>query len=416
MVETQTRGLLALAVALLVVMGLLFAQGPEELEADPEATVPMWSVDGGQVERLTLVRPADTVTLVRDGPGWRIETPFEGPADPERVGAVIDALARVERGVPVPEPEDGAAYGLGATPEAVVSVVSSSGMEQQLRIGQEAPVGYRTYAQRGEGPVVAVAGGLHPLVTESADRFRDHRVFGFDPGEVRRVWIRSPQGTLDLSGERTTWFLAGYGRADADKVDDVVVGLLDLRFDTFLDSGQRVEGGRYEVGVVEASGAEHVLRIGDETPMGVVASTEAGAFGTIYADALKQLDRGPRSVLDPRAFVLDLDRADEVTVELEGRHFHAVRNGPAWESEQVPSDVAYRAVQALAEVAATHRAELPEGASEGHGKVMVRADGALRVIWLGEEQGAFRLAHDGAGGDPYRVVVDDLAVFSDLVW
>lgn len=416
MVESQTRGMLALAVALLVVVGLLFAQGPEGAEADPDATVPVWTVDADRVERVRIERADDTLELVREGHRWRMVSPAGFDADPEQVVPLIDGLAAVARGVPVASPEAPEAYGLGDVPEARVTLTMASGLTPEASFGLATPVGYRTYAQTEDGRIVAVAGGLHDRLVAPAASYRDHRVFHFDPTRVRRVVMRSPEGVLDLKGEGATWFLEGYGRADADQVDDVVVGLLDLRFDQYLDAGQRLDAGRYEVEVHLADGSSEVVHVGDTTPMGVVMGTPDGRFGMLYPEALKQLARGPRSVLDPSAFPVDMDRADEVTVELDGRTFHATRNGPTWRSEQVADDVAWAAVAALAEVGATHRHEPPVGAAEGTGKVTVRADGALRVVWLGEVQGDVRLARDAAGGVAYRVVESDLQAFADRVW
>jgi hypothetical protein len=415
-IESQTRGLLAMAVALLVVMGLLFAQGPESARVDPEASVPVWSLAASSIERVRITRPDDELLLARDGHGWKVLEPREQGADPDLVASLVSSLSTIERGVPVDDPESLEAYGLGATPEAVVEVTTTAGLVHELVVGLPTPVGYRTYARRPDGPVLAVTGGLHPLVTEPVERYRDHRVFGFEPQRVRRVVIRSPQGVLDLRGEATTWFLEGYGRADADKVDDVVVGLLDLRFDTYLDTDQVVGQGVYEVEVFHDDDDVFVLRLGDQTPMGVVASTADGRFGTIYPEAVKQLDRGPRSVLDPFAFPLDLDRADEVTVQWEGRRFHAVRNGMVWEADGLGEAEAWASVDALSSVAATHRHELPEGDGRGEGQVSIRVDGGLRVVWLGEREGEFVIARDAAGGPAYRVVAADLDAFAQRVW
>ena len=80
----QTRGMLALAMALVVVMGVLFAQGEPEAEGDPDATESVWTVDASLVERIA-IRPAgrDEQVLVRTTTGWDLLG--TGRASTERV-------------------------------------------------------------------------------------------------------------------------------------------------------------------------------------------------------------------------------------------------------------------------------------------------------------------------------------------
>jgi len=408
MESSQSRWIVGMAVALVVVVSVLLVQGRQPEPADPDATVRVWQLEADLVDRIALRRAgAEPAVLNRSGEeGW---TTADGElADSERVARLLDALSRVERGVQVEEPGPAEDYGLGDPASVEVTLTLRSGLDRVLRVGTKVPTGYRTYAQVPGGPILAVQGDLPSVLDPGPTGWHDPKVFRFEPGQARRVVIESAQGTLDMEGQGTDWVLHGYGRADPDAVDDVVMGLLDMRFDAYLDGDQVVGDPRYVVTVTEADGDVHSARIGASTPMGITTSTRDGRFGAVFEGLVEQLGRGPNDVGDPRAFPVDLERADEVTVEGGEQRFYAVRNGPSWGAPTLDEGAAWRGIQALSEVAATYRSEPPAGRSTGTGRVTVRSGDEERTVQIGERVDDFWVATDPSGGGPYRVVAEDL--------
>ena len=400
--SAQTRGLLGLGTVLVLLIAALAIQGEPEVEVDAESTAPVWSVDAELITAMRIERADGVVRLEREGETWWMVEPTRSRADPDRVRALLQ-LTEVERGVPVPNPADPEEYGLGDPPRVRWTVSLQGDVERTLDIGVAAPVGYRTYARGADGTIVAIAGDAERLFGEPIEVFRDHRMFDADPALVRAVTLWSPEGRLRLEGAGTEWRLVGYGRADPAQVDDVVMGLLDLRYDVIWDRAERVEEAAYGAALELADGSVHELRVGDVTPMGAVSSTSDGRFGTLYAEQLKQISRGPTSIADPRAFAIDLEAADEVRVELDGVSRTALRNGPSWTSEGLRPDRVYRGVAALSEVPVTYRHDPPQVPTTTRGQVVTRSSDQLHVVLLRDVVDDHWIVTDAALDVSYRV-------------
>jgi hypothetical protein len=312
--RAQTRLLVALSTLVLLVGGILYWQGNrDDKDADPEATVAVWEIEPDQVTAVSVVRTGGTLRLEsRDG-AWFVQEPYTARADDDQVHELLDALRDLRRGIPV----EGASarpaeFGLGEPPEAQVELTLKDGSVHELTVGAMAPIGYRTYVRTAEGAIAAVNGDPNRVLQSDAARFRDRRVFRFDPAEVRSVSITSPEGTLAVTGQGKDWWLEGYARADADKVDDLVVGLLDMRFDSVLPDNLVIEPVIYDVRVGLQDGTEHTLRTGDPSPTdaGIQAVNGEGRAGTLFPETTKQLGRGPTDLGVSTAFGLRMDAAD----------------------------------------------------------------------------------------------------------
>jgi hypothetical protein len=406
---SQTRWLIGLGLALVALIVALSIQGEADTTSDPNLSAEVWSVDADQITTIRIEGPEGALRLNREGDRWWLVEPVRSKAEPERVQAALDALA-IRLGKPVVgvTPDQYAEFGLGEPPHLRVVVGLEQGLERTLDIGLPTPVDFQTYARAADGSVVAVPGDLNRALGERAEVFRDHRMFDVDPSEVRAVTLWSPEGKLRMVGQGKHWALEGFGRADPVKVDDVVMGLLDLRYDVLWDTGQAIGAPTHGAIVELEDGSTQELRVGESTPMGVASSTSDGRFGTLYAEMLAQLGRGPTSIAATEAFPVDLDTADEIRVEVDGLTVVARRNGPAWEADGRRADLVYGAVRALSEVPAHYRLDPPTGAASGAGQIVVREGDRLLVVLLGEEVDGFRIVMDAAHEIPYRVPADAL--------
>jgi hypothetical protein len=299
-----------------------------------------------------------------------------------------------------------AEFGLGEPPEAQVELTLEDGTVQRLTVGIMAPVGYRTYLRTADGVIAAANGDPNRVLQSDAARFRDRRVFRFDPGEVRSVRITSPEGTLSVTGQGKDWWLEGYTRADPDKVDDLVVGLLDLRFDGVLPDNLVIEPVIYDVHVGLEDGSALTLKTGDPSPTdaGIQAVTGEGRAGTLFSETLKQLGRGPTDIGVSTAFSLRLDTADSVEVVRGSQPVLARRNGPAWQAEGLDDGSVYDALLELSKVPIEYRRDPPPPPSPVDLTVTVtEADRTLSVELGPPGEDGFRSARDKAGGQPFRV-------------
>lgn len=407
----QARLLLVLTTVLLgLTAALVLSDGSDG--SDPQATAAVWSVEADEVERLTVDRSEGRLVLQRAADGWRVVEPYEADADPRKVEELLDELEAIRRGVPVTTAGENEEYGLGADPVATVTVILEGGSTQTLVVGDPAPVDHRTYVRGADGSVVAVVGRPGDLLTEPAAWFRDHRVLRFQPEAVRRITLRGPEGSLSVHGARTSWWLEGFTRADPDAVDDLIVGLLDLRFDTFDDSGPPPDPPHRSV-VLEFEGGERLqLSTGEAVGIGTPVWTSDGRYGRALPAALALLGQGPTDLGDSRAFPIVPHRSDRIVVTRGDRRWEAVREGREWKSDGA---AARSLVDGLAAATIHYRREPVPELTETWARVEIHEAGEIRTVEVGQviEQ-SWRVARDTAGGEPYLVPLEDLTVFDTL--
>ncbi len=421
MEASQTRLSLGLGGALVVVVGLLALTSDPD-PTDPEGDdVPLWQVAPDTIVAVELERalPDDgqrerrDLALEQRAAGWFLTEPFQDRADDDAVRALFRLLA-LQHGEAVEEAMDPSEYGLGDPPLVRVTVHTKSGLERELWVGAKVPTGYRTYVRVPDGPVLTVAGDGHRVVTERVESFRDHRMLRVDPAMVRHVELFGPDGRLVIDGQGRSWGLEGWGRVEPNAVDDVVMGLLDLRYDLIWEQDTWVEDPEYGAVVREEGGESVRLHVGRETPMGRVASTSDGRYGLMFPELVKQLGRGPTSVLDPDALPIDMERADAVRVELGGASVQATRNGPEWTIPGVDPAAAWGAVSTLAEAPAVYRFERPEGPFDA-GRVEIREGDRTLTLRLGPVVDGLRAVVDDAHPWAYRMSESDLQAFVGVV-
>lgn len=407
--ESQLRWMIGLSLTVLALVAALSWSDPDAPDpADPDATRIVWELpDLAAVTRIEREVKGETLTLVRDAAGWRMESPDQAEADSDIVERFLDDLRELDRGVPVDVGTTPAAdFGLGDPPAARVKLTLADGVKEAV-YGDPAPVGYRTYARDQEGAVVAV-GGRSELLFQPASAFRDHHVLRLDPAQVRKVTLDHEGHHLAVSGVGTRWWVEGFTRADPDRVDDLVMGLLDLRFDRVMDLGGPVADPRAVVTIELADGTVHTLRVGERTPMGDVVDGPT-ASGFVFPESLALLAMGPTDLGDRRAFPLDPERATRVQVVQGDVTWEATRDGMVWRSADRDDAATLARVTALAQASIAYRMEPVEPPSPVEATVLVWVGEDRQTIELGPVVDGFRAAVDVGGGAPYRVREAELA-------
>ncbi len=408
MEHVQLRTMLALTLAGLSLGAVMWFWEPAEELEDPDATEAVWTIDADAVTRVEIRRRDDTVIVSREAEEWRVEAPWTGAADPDVVHDLLDALSEVERGVPVDGATDLAEFGLADPPIAIVEVTLSDGGVKTATFGDEAPIGYRTYALSEAGAVVAVGGRPGRSLLAKTSDFKDRRIFHVDPASVRAVSIESAEGRLAVRGEKTTWWLEGFTRADPDRVDDLIMGLLNIRIDEFLDLSDTITEPAVVVQVETESGEVSTVKVGDPTPLGVLVEYEDG-FGTVYAESLRLLVQGPTDIGDRQAFPIDDDSVVRVSIAKGSQTWRAERAGPSWTVDGADNPAAQDSIDAVAEAVIHYRKQPVPPLTETWATVEIEARGEVIAIDLGQHEGEdFRVARDRAGGEPYLIPVVDL--------
>jgi hypothetical protein len=419
--RAQTRLLLAMSALVAVVAGVLYWQGEREEPRDPDATAQVWKLDAADVVKVEIAREDGRVVLEKQGDAWQVSGTSVGAelrdrADEDSVRTLLDMLEGAESGVPVDAPADRAAdFGLGEPPETRVTVTLADGATKTLDVGAATPVGFRTYVRAADGSIAAIGGDAARALSGDPAFYRDRKVLRLDPAQVRSVRLEGPEGTLEVKGQGKDWWLtssvpgpaSGAGaRADADKVDDLVVGLLDLRYDRVM-ADQHVAEPRFAVTIGLADGAERWLRVGEPGDMGVVVETDDGRAGVVYPALLDQLGRGPTDLAVRTAFQLRPDEADHVKIEGLAT-LDASRDGPDWTAPGVDPGKVADAVELLANVPIRWEREPPPAPEPVEGRVTVTEADRSWTIELGPVLDGVRSARDTAGGAPFRVPAEPL--------
>ena len=415
--HSQGRLILILSGLLLAAAGVIRWQSAADPDpVDSEATAVVWEVDAEAVTAVTLERRGDTVDLVLEDGVWWVSRPSDRvEADPDQVDDLLGVLAQIERGIPVEVPDDDLEpFGLADPPQTRVQLVID-GETLTLDVGTEVPITYRTYVRGAQGGVVAVNGDANRILAAPASQFRDHRMFRFDPGQVRGVRIEGPDGVLAVAGQGHDWWLEGFTRAEPDRVDDLVMGLLDLRFAEITPVTEGIDDPAYVVTVTLEGQPEVWLQVGQTTPLGVVVQTSDGRVGFMLEDLVRQLGRGPTDVGIQTAFGVRMDHSDRVTATFDDRRFVATRSGPDWSAEGMDPGRAYDAVQRLADVGITY-GRTPPDPPDAWGLVEVTEASRVRRVAVGRAVvDGLHPAVDLDGGLPFRIPAADLeAVMQDL--
>lgn len=408
MQERQIRIATVLA-AMLAVLLILNWTWKSESELDPEATAVVWSVAKDDVVKIAVDRPQGRLVVEKGDDGWEMLEPVVDLASDTQVGFLLDDLERVDKGVPIPD-ADPAEFGL-APPEVTCVVTRADGSEATLEIGEQAPVGWRTYVKDADGGVAAIAGTIGERLQKPADDLREPHLMRFDLSKVRRVVIESAQGTLDVHGEGNRWWVEGWTRADPDAVDDLITGLRQTHVDSFY-AGDPAPAGfadpAYRVTIELEDGETTGFEVGGIEPPGALLRGSDGRAGWAPPDRLALLGQGPTDVGDPHALPLDPDADDQVEVDLGDTAWSATRDVATWKTAD-GTDVTAQ-VEALAEVPIRYRRDPGPALAESWATVTVRrGDAAPRVVDIGQEvEGTFRVAQDRDGGEPYLVPLDAL--------
>jgi hypothetical protein len=417
MQERQIR-IATVLVSLLTALLLLHWLWTPAEELDPEATSPVWEVTAADLVRVEVQRPDGMLVLDRSGGRWALEAPLEDVADQRQVDYLLGELERVEKGVPIPDadPED---FGLGPEPLVVVTVTEEDGETQTLHIGKEAPVGWRTYVRAADGSVAAVAGIVGKRLQMDIDDLRETTVIQYGIGDVTRATVESAEGTLVVHGEGDRWWVEGWTRADPEKVDDLLVGLREVRFDSFFvdtaPEGIGDPGFRVTVETIEETVG---FEVGESGPPGVYVRTFSGRVGWIHPERLALLGQGPTDVGDPDAFPLDPDTASSVEVDFGGRVWSGTREEDVWTAEGAEPPAPEAAVEALGLVPITYRREPGPPLAESWGSVLVQmGEDDVRAVDIGQVvEDRWRVAVDRDGGSPYLISIEALDAAAKVVW
>lgn len=166
-----------------------------------------------EVTALRIDTPAGVFTLARSNTAWRITSPSRGPADVNTVMRLLDTLASLRRSEIITAEEqadlglDAAQYGF-APPRAQVTL-ELPGRTLTLLVGRDTPGGDQVYLMlEGQRDILVTSRDLIAALPGSLLDLRDRRLFGSQPGRIRRIEIEARDRVFHaIRAEEEQWVI-----------------------------------------------------------------------------------------------------------------------------------------------------------------------------------------------------------------
>lgn len=233
---------LTAVVAVLFAFILLFERKmPSTAERQRKGDV-YWDLPEDRVERLVLVRGAETLEFQKNGTSWRMVKPDSYPADTFAVDGVATDIADLKRAGGDSEDAKPADYGL-SPPAAKATILWSDADDPKekktrtVELGRDVP-GTDMASARLEGSqhVMFVPASVLNDVRKPVDDFRSRDVLAGLTTDVSRVEILRGRGRLTLQKKEGTWWMTDpiSDLASATETDRLVGQLTGIRAKEFL--------------------------------------------------------------------------------------------------------------------------------------------------------------------------------------
>jgi hypothetical protein len=192
-------------VALIVLAGLGFYIWKYEWGQDVGPDEPKESILVVDEEKVTEISIASTeaeiIRLVRDEDAWRVEEPFEAPADGSAVDSILTRVGKLEaEEVVVETTDDLGQYGLAPPARTVTVKVEGEDAPRVVEFGAPAPAGSGVYARTPSSPrVYTVASWVEDSFDKKPFDLRDRDVLHVKRDDVRILEVAGPEGDYALA-------------------------------------------------------------------------------------------------------------------------------------------------------------------------------------------------------------------------
>jgi len=353
-------------------------ESEEFLELAPE-------VEAATVMAVDISQEGLDLRLVRDGDGWRLDRPLVAPADGAEADQLVDALLRVELGEDL-ETSDGAQFGLEPAQGQIRLEIDGSDAVT-LEVGEDTPVGWRTYVRTGDGVIRSTRTQLSSVLDVQVGDYRRKDVLELDPAGVTTLAMTVDGQGVVLSQSEGRWWvddaLTPRRPADGERVRTLLEGLADLQVDEFPQGAAAPSGGM-ELRLVQDSG-ESRLRFGPEAPDGTRLAVVPAQDQVVRVDGAAVADLPVTAAAWWSRQLLDFSAGEvqRIEVTVDSTTFSATRGSNGWEPAAGEG-----VLRALDEIRVDRSVALDEGASPlGFVALEVRGGQTLRVELLKASEG-----------------------------
>lgn len=232
------RGLLAAAVVLLVLGGVLYwSEHRKPKETASSVTPTIVKVDPSAVTSLTVKQKnAPPVTLVRKSPSdWRITAPSDVAANSDAVSGILSGLAPLTSQRVIEEKAtDLSQYGL-SNPLVELDITSKNNKSSRILVGDDTPTGDAVYvAVAGDPRVFTAASWVKSSLNKSFDDLRDKRLVPVDSSAVTSIELDRKNQDITFGRVQNGWQMQKPKpyRTNTYQVDDLLQQVTSAKWDS----------------------------------------------------------------------------------------------------------------------------------------------------------------------------------------
>lgn len=342
--STRRLAVLTAVVIALFAFIVLFERHQPTTQERLERGDVLWDINEGKLARITIVRGAETLELVRDSDNsWRMARPTAYAADSSLLSSLVFDLARPQRLGEATEGVSGPDYGL-TKPRVVVTVTEKEEKQKKpashtLSLGSDVP-GTDTVAARvqGENRIVFVRSTVAADLLKPVESFWSRRVFSGSSADVTKLSIARGRGQLEFEKRKSAWWMTRpvADLADATAVDRLVGDLLAANVTEFpkvLDSELSGDGLQPPIFTVSMTFTRkpQVLEIGATRGDGKTAyARTSGKILAIDSSITDELSREADAYRETKLVRFESGDVQTLAVTFGGKARTIVRSGPDW--------------------------------------------------------------------------------------
>lgn len=418
--DRQNRQLTLLSLVLLVMVAFVVldwdrAEKDKPTDDNAPETHDVFDYQTAEIVKVTLKRPADTLTFEQKEGAWQITSPVVTLAEAGSVDAILsrfESLRIEDRDLPGAKAD----YGLDEASRIEVRLEKIDGTAFTAYVGHDAKVGYKSFGMiPGDDAAHVFDGQVGKLVSKSADEFRGRDVFSFSPSSVRRIRLVDAGVETVLRKDDIGWWIGDAGpRADDDKVGGYLSALSLVKVERFLD-GQTVAS----LGLESPAG---MVAIEDDNGTHTVKLSAADADGANAAsgDVPVRVSAADRASMLPvdgwtsdRLFQVQSWKVDALTASAGAAKLEATRKDGSWlRADGTALDNASDLVDVLLDLPVDRTGTVSMAGSYGRVSLGI-GKGKSIVVQIGDEVAGGRVAKDDGGGPAFVIPAASLALLTD---
>jgi len=285
---------IALALASLLVLWLLLL-GIRRVMRQESPTLPKASVEPAAADRITIMRPSDTIRLAKGSAGWTVNGYGASAERVDELFAAINDSAAISDLV-AESPTTHAQLGIDSANARRLEIAAGDRVLLEYLVGKRGATFESAYVRRPDrNNVYQLRGRLIEMIERSVSDWRDKSIVHLEPDSLGRVEIERGAARYALARGDSGWRFVDGSPVDSAKVESLLAQFRRLDANAF-PSESEASGASFDP-------ADRVIRLfarGDMLFATLRFDSTAGGF-LVRRDTLPTVYQIPSWVMDQLA-------------------------------------------------------------------------------------------------------------------